>query len=223
MARPNDRLFFAITAGVGALLLLGAILPTFVVGLDAAVGAGNDQRAYNFNRTLRAITYAEPGSLAFPLGGAMLLLTGLVGVARPRSWLIFVVAAAMTVLFIHTVRTTDYVRDGDEVGVYLCEQPKLDNCIGFLAPAVADLRADILRLPIAREREFLAPGRNDFRTGGRLGWMMIGWAIAVFSFVAWFRAAFLVTNQMLPSLLFVVAIGLFVLGYFFVKAVAGLE
>jgi hypothetical protein len=223
MARPNDRVFFALAAAAGALIILGSILPTFVVGLDAAVGAGDAQRAYNFSRTLRSIAYPEPGSLAFPLAGAILGLMGLLGGRQPRAWMIPLVAAVMTLLFVHAVRATDYIRDGDEVGVYTCDQPQLEDCIGFLAPAVRDLRADILRKPIAREREFHGPERNDFRTSGRIGWTLMGWTVAVFSFVAWFRTAFLITRRTWASLLVVTAVGLFVLAYLVLKILENLE
>jgi hypothetical protein len=225
MTRPNDRVFFAFAAAAGALILVASALPTFVIGLDAAVGAGDDQRAFSFNRTLRALTYAEPGSLAFPVGGALLGLLGLFGFRQPRTWAIVVVAALITALFVHNLRARDYVWGGEEVGVGVstCEQPRLEDCIGFLAPAVRDLRADILKKPIAREREFYGPETNEFRTHGRIGWTLIGWAIAVFSFVAWFRTAFLVTGRTVPSLLMVAAIGLILLAYLFLKVVENLE
>jgi hypothetical protein len=223
VARPNDRVFFALAAAAGVLLILGSILPTFIVGLDAAVGAGDDQQAYHFNRTLHAVTYVEPGSLAFPLGGAILVATGILGLRQPRLWGIGLVAALMTALFVHALRAGDYFGGWDESGVHMCEQRRLEDCIGFLAPAVQDLRADILRKPIAREREFYGPAPEDFRAGGRVGWTVIGWTIAVFSFVAWFRAVFLLTRRTLASLLVVTAIGLIVLAYLFLKALENLE
>lgn len=223
MARPNDRVFFALAAAAGCVLILGAALPTFRVGLDAAVGAGDDQDAYHFNRTLHALTYLEPGSLAFPVGGAFLVLAGLLGLRQPRVWLIVFVAAVTSGLFVHALRTTDYVREWDPVGVYSCEQQRLEDCIGFLAPAVEDLRADILRMPIAREREFYGPEEYEYRTGGRIGWTLTGWTIAVFSFVAWFRAVFLLTRRTWASLLVVAAIGLFVLAYLVFKVLESLE
>ena len=220
---PSDRVFFTFAALAGGLLIVGSILPTFIVGLDAAVGAGDDQQAYHFNRTLHAVMYLEPGSLAFPLGGAILVATGVLGLRQPRLWGIVLVAALMTALFVHALRAGDYFRGWDEFGVYTCEQRRLEDCIGFLAPAVQDLRADILRKPIAREREFYGPEPEEFRAAGRVGWTVIGWTIAVFSFVAWFRAVFLLTRRTWASLLAVAAIGLFVLAYLLLKLLENLE
>ena len=217
MARLNDRVFFASSAVAGGLVLLGCVLPTWTVGLDAAVGAGEEQRAYNFDRDLHAITYGEPGSLVFPLGGIALGALGIVGLARPHRWVVFAVAGVATVLSVQAIRTTDYLRGGDEPGVYTCEAERLDDCVGFLAPAVRDLRAEILRKPIAQEPEFLGSGERSYRSGGRSGWTLMGWTIAVFSFVAWFRAALAMTGRVGVAFAVVGVIGLVVLLYLFAK------
>lgn len=217
MARLNDRVFFALAALAGALVLLASTLPTWRVGLDAAVGAGEAQQSYNFNRDLRPIAYHEAGSLVFPVTGAALGLLGLIGLLRPSMWGVLAVAGVTTVLFVQSLRTIGYFHDPGGTGTHSCEEARLEGCIGFLAPAVRDLRADILRKPIAREPEFLGPGESSYRSSGRSGWTLMGWTIAVFSFVAWFRAALAVTGRVGVAFAVIGVIGLVVLLYLFAK------
>jgi hypothetical protein len=82
MPRPSDRVFFAVTAIAGLLVLAACLLPAFELYLYATVGAGNDQRVYDFHRDLRFATYYEAGALVFPLTGIVLLATGVAGVLR---------------------------------------------------------------------------------------------------------------------------------------------
>jgi hypothetical protein len=217
MVRPNDKVFFALAALAGALVLLASTLSTWWVGLDAAVGAGEAQQSYNFNRDLRPIAYHELGSLIFPVGGVTLGLLGLTGLLRPSKSAVLAVAGVTTILFVQSLRTMGYFHDAGGIGVHSCEEPRLEGCIGFLAPAVRDLRADILRKPIAQDPEFLGPGKNSYRSGSRNGWTLMGWTIAVFSFVAWYRAALAVTGRVRVAFAVVGVIGLVVLLYLFAK------
>ena len=209
MAKPNDRVFFAFCAAAGALILLGSALPTFELYLDASIGGGDSQRSFDYHRDLRLLTYAEPGGLVFPLSGAALLAAGIAGALRPRGWLV-VAAAALTVpVFVQTVKTVDYAKSPGDVGVYACEQPELETCVGYLAPAVRDFRADILRKPEARNPEYLGPERSYYNIQHLTGWWLVGWSAALFSLVAWFRAMlFVVPKLRYAALLY---IGLLVL------------
>ena len=196
MAKPYDRVFFAFCAAAGALILLGSALPTFELYLSAAIGAGDAQRSFGYHRDLDLLTYAEPGALVFPLSGAAFLAIGIAGALRPRVWLI-VAAAVLTVpVFVQTVRTVDYAQSPGDIGVYGCEQPELKSCVGYLAPAVRDFRADILRKPEARDPEYLGPEPSDYNIKQLTGWRLVGWTVALFSFVAWFRAILLVVPKL---------------------------
>ncbi len=158
VAKRNDRVFFAFCAAAGALILLGSALPTFELYLDASIGGGDSQRVFEYHRDLHLLTYAEPGGLVFPLSGAALLVIGIAGALRPRGWLV-VAAAVLTVpVFVQTVKTVDYAQSPGDGGVYGCEQPELEACVGYLAPAVRDFRADILRKPEARRPRVPRPG-----------------------------------------------------------------
>jgi hypothetical protein len=196
MAKPSDRVFFGFCAAAGGLILLGSALPTFELYLSAAIGAGDAQRSFGYHRDFDLLTYAEPGALVFPLSGAAFLAIGIAGALRPRVWLI-VAAAVLTVpVFVQTVRTVDYARSPGDIGVYACEQPELENCVGYLAPAVRDFRADILRKPEARNPEYLGPEPSEYNIKQLTGWRLVGWTVALFSFVAWFRAILLVVPKL---------------------------
>ena len=194
MAKPNDRIFFVFCAAAGALILLGSALPTFKLYLDASIGAGDSQRVFKYCRDLHLLTYAEPGGLVFPLSGLALLAAGIAGALRPRRWLV-VAAAVLTVpVFVQAVKTVDYAKSPDG-GVYACEQPELERCVGYLAPAVGDFRADILRKPEARHADYLGPERSSYSIEPLTGWRIVGWSVVLFSLVAWLRAMLLVVPK----------------------------
>jgi hypothetical protein len=216
VAKPNDRVFFAFCAAAGALILLGSALPTFELYLFAVIGGGDSQRSFDYYRDLDLLTYAEPGGLVFPLSGAALLAGGVAGALRPREWLV-VAAAVLTVpIFVQTVKTVDYAQS-PEGGVHSCEEPELETCVGYLAPAVRDFRADILRKPEARNRDYVGPGRSEFSIEHLTGWRIVGWSAALFSLVAWFRAMLLVVpKQRYAALLYaglLVLIAIVVVGW----------
>jgi hypothetical protein len=190
MARPNDRVFFALTAVAGASILVGCVLPTFELYLFATVGGGDDQQSYDFYRELRFATYPEPGALVFPLAGLAFLAIGILGLLKQGTLLIAVVAAVTVPAFVQTIRTID-INQTAEGGVLSCEKPRLEDCVHYLAPAVRDLRADILRRPIARHPDFLGPSPEYFSIRRLGGWQLIAWTIGAFSLFAWFRAALL--------------------------------
>lgn len=191
MAWPNDGVFFALTAAAGALILVGCTLPAFELYLFATVGGGDDQQGYDFYRDLRLATYPEPGAVLFTLAGLAFFATGILGLLKRRAWLIVVVVALTVPAVVQTIRTIDIQTAAEEGGVSSCEKPRLEDCVYYLAPAVRDLRADILRRPIARHPDFLGPSPDYFSVRRLSGWQLIGWTVGVFSLFAWFRAALL--------------------------------
>ena len=191
MPKPNDRVFFAFAAAAGALILVGCAFPAFELYLYATVGGGDDQQSYDFYREVRFATYFEPGALVFPLAGLSFLATGILGLLKPQTLLIVAVAAVTVPAFIQTIKTIDITPSQEDGGVYACDEPRLEDCIHYFAPAVRDFRADILRRRIAREPEFEGPSPSYFDVRRLGGWQLIGWTIGVFSLVAWFRAVLL--------------------------------
>ena len=67
--------------------------------------------------------------------------------------------------------------------------------MGYLAPAVRDFRADILRKPEARDPDYLGPEPSYYSIEQLTGWRLVGWSVALFSLVAWFRAMLLVVPK----------------------------
>jgi hypothetical protein len=175
--KPSDRTFFAICGVAGALILLGCALPTFRLHLDAAVGAGESQQVFDYYRDLHLATYGEPGARVFMLAGIAFLAAGVLGTRRPAWWLVVAVAAVSLTAFVQTVRTVDYAE-------------RSSKSVGYLAPALEDFRAEVLRKPEARLPEYYGPGRGSIRK--LAGWKLVGWSVAILSLVAWFRTLLLV-------------------------------
>jgi hypothetical protein len=48
-------------------------------------------------------------------------------------------------------------------------------CVGYLAPAVRDFRADILRKPEARHPDYNGPLRSYYSIEHLTGWRLVGW------------------------------------------------
>ena len=209
MARPNDRIFFALCAGAGLLILFGCMLPAFELRLDASVGGGDAQRVYDYSRELRLLTYAEPGGLVFPSVAVALLAIGIAGAVRPSTWLV-VAAVALTVpLFVQTVRTLDFADQG------ACDEPPPESCVGYLAPAARDFREDVTRRPESRLPGYNPPvGLPGIRRLG--GWGLIAWTATLISLVAWFRAIVIVAPR--PRVAFPLYAGLLLVVFVVVVA-----
>jgi hypothetical protein len=181
MTRPNDRVFFVLCALAGLVILLGCALPTFEFSLSASVGAGDEQRVYDYRRDLRLLTYREPGGLVFPLVGAALFAIGVAGAVRPRTWVVVAAVTLTLPAFVQMVRTVDYTDSS------ACDEARLEDCIGYLAPAVQEFREDVTHKPESRLPGYNPPlGRAGIRGLG--GWQLVAWASTLISLVAWFRA-----------------------------------
>lgn len=198
VAQLRDRVFFGLCAVAGALILVGSILPAFELYLNASIGTGEAQRFLEYERELRLVTYLEPNTLLFPLVGAAFVVLGVAGTVMPRSWMA-VTALLLTIpAYVQWVRVWDYADASDRPGIYHCDkperEPELEGCIAFLAPAVRDFRADVLRRPEAREPGYQGPTRYDYSVEPLDGWRLVAWTVLAISLVIWFRAI-LVTVQ----------------------------
>jgi hypothetical protein len=217
----EDRRFWLVCLAAGLVILAGCLLPTIEVGQEAFIGAGETQRGFDYDRTVRFATYFEPGSMLFVLGG--IGLVGLAVVALVRgSRAIFVLAAALVSLafVVEAVRIGDELR-WEERGVYAC-QTELEDCVPFIAPAVRDLQAEILRRPEAHDREFELLDRNGYRSRGKGGWWVIVWTTVVIAGVTAFRAFNLVLRPLWAGVA-VAACALVGLVILVLKSLEGLE
>jgi hypothetical protein len=200
-----DRRFWIVCALGGTLLLVGSVLPTIEVGQGAYVGAGDSQQSFDYNRTLRFVTYIQPGSLLFGLGGLALVALSIAGFVRGTRAALVLAAAALSIAFVvEAVRISDELRWSDSTGVFTCEEP-LERCRPFIAPAIRDLQADIRRRAEAREAEFaLLGGRNGYRARGKVGWQLILWTSVLLAAVTLYRAFLLVLRPVWAGLALVV-------------------
>jgi hypothetical protein len=188
VAQLGDRVFFGLCALAGVLILVGSLLPAFELYLNASTGTGEAQRFLEYERELRLVTYLESDTLLFPLVGAAFVVLGAAGTVMPRSWMA-VTALLLTIpAYVQWVRVWDYADASHRPGIYLCDEPELEGCIAFFAPAVREFRADVLRRPEAREPGYEGPTRYDFSVEPLSGWRLVAWTVLTISLVVWFRA-----------------------------------
>jgi hypothetical protein len=186
-AGAEDRRFWLACAAAGVVLLLGCALPTIEVGQGAFIGAGDEQRGFDYDRSVRFATYREPGSMLFLLGAIGLILLAAVALVRGSRALLIVAVAVLSFAFVvEAARIDDELRWSDS-GVYACGD-RLEDCVPFVAPAVRDLQADILERPEAAEAEFELLDRNGYRARGKVGWELIVWTSVTLALVTAFRA-----------------------------------
>src|SRR5262245_1771390 len=218
-ARREHRWFWLVCLVGGAVVLIGCVLPTIEVGQDVVIGAGDTQRGFDYDRTIRLLTYAEPGAVLFVLGGISLIGIAAAALARGSSAVLVIAAAVVSfALVVEVARVSDQLR-WTSSGVYVCEEA-LEDCAPFVAPAVRDLQDDIAERPEAADPEFDL-SRDGYRARGRAGWRLIAWASVVLALLTAFGAFRLVLRPVWAGVAVALgaAIFLFVL---FVKALEDL-
>ena len=176
-------------------MLLGCAMPTIEIGQGAIIGAGDTQRGFDYDRSIRFAAYSEPPALLFVLGGIALVVLAVFGLVRGSGAVLILAAAVLSFAFV-----VEVVRIGDQLrwtsGVYSCQELRLEECAPFVAPAVRDLQADILERPEAGDPEFELLAREGYRARGKLGWSLIAWASAIIALVTAFRAFRLVLRPL---------------------------
>ena len=190
-ARKEDRWFWIACLAGGVLVLAGCALPTIEIGQGAFIGAGDTQRGFDYERTIRLLAYVEPGSVLFVLGGLAVVGLSVVGLVRGTSTVSVVAVAVISlVLLVQVVRVSDELR-WQSRSVFACER-RLERCVPFLAPAIRDLQQDIRSRPEARAPEFELLDSEGYRARGKTGWKLVLWSSAALALVTAFRALRLV-------------------------------
>ena len=210
VAQLGDRVFFGLCALAGALILVGSILPAFELYLNASTGSGEAEHLLEYERELRLLTYVEPDTLLFPLVGAAFVILGAAGTLRPRKWMIVVALLLTMPAYVQWVRVWDYADGSPRPGIYGCDEPELEGCIAFFAPAVREFRSDLLRRPEAREPSYQGPTRYHFSVEPLGGWQLVAWSVLAISLVVWFRAILLAVPRPWLAVLFFLALVLLV-------------
>lgn len=207
VAQLGDRVFFGLCALAGVLILVGSVLHGFELYLNASIGTGEAYRSFEYERELRLVTYLEPQTLLFPLLGAAFVILGAAGVLMPRRWMIVIALLLSMPAYVQAVRAWDYADAAERPGIYLCDEPELERCIAFFAPAVREFRADVLRKPEAREPSYEGPTRYEYSVEPLGGWRLVGWTVLALSLVVWFRAILLaIRRPWLAALVFLVVV-----------------
>jgi hypothetical protein len=222
-ARRKDRRFWLVCLAAGVLILVGSLLPTIEVGQGAFIGAGDTQRSFDYDRSIRFATYSEPGAIMFVLGAIGLMLIAAAALIR-GSTAVLVLAAALVsfALVVEAARIGDQLRWATGGGVYSCNEQRLEECAPFVAPAVRDLQADIAGRSEASDPEFELLARVGYRARGKLGWTLIAWTSAVIALVTAYRAFLLVLRPVWAGV--AVTIGALVfLAVLLLKSLEGLE
>ena len=128
-ARRGDRWVWLACLTAGVLVLIGCALPTVAVGQDAIIGAGDTQRGFEYDRSVRFATYLEPGAMLFVVGAAALVLLAVIALARGSTPVLVVAAAVLSLaLVIEVVRVADEL-DWPDGRVSSCEKRRLEDCI----------------------------------------------------------------------------------------------
>ncbi len=222
VTRSADRGFWLACAAGALLVLVGCSLATIEIGQGALIGADETQRSFDYDRTIQLATYVRPGSLLFLLGAIALATVSFAAMRRGSRPLFVLVAAAISIAFlVETIRIGDELR-WSESGVYSCDEGSLERCAPFIAPAVRDLQAEILRCPEARESGFELLAREGYRARGKLGWSLVLWATFALALVTAFRAFMLVLRPLWAGVAVAVC-GLAVLAYLLLNALSNLE
>jgi len=221
-ARRGDRWVWLACLAAGVLVLIGCALPTVEVGQDAIIGAGDTQRGFEYDRSVRFATYLEPGAMLFVVGAAALVLLAVIALARGSTPVLVVAAAVLSLaLVIEVVRVADEL-DWPDGGVYSCEKRRLEDCVPILAPAVRDLQAEIGRRPEAAEPGFELLAQDGYRARGKGGWSLIVWACVGAVLVTAFAAFRLVLRPVWAGVA-VAAGALVFLAVLFLRALQNLE
>ena len=208
--RREDRRFWIVCFVGGVLLLIGCVLPTIEVGQDAIIGAGETQRGFDYDRTIRFLTYIEPGAMLFLLGGVSLIVIAVAAFVRGSNAVLVIAAAVLSfALVVETARIADQLR-WTSSGVYACEEP-LEDCAPFVAPAARDLQDDIAERPEAADPEFELLAGEGYRARGKVGWRLLAWTSVLLSLVTAHRTARLVLRPVWAGLVVAIAALIFLL------------
>jgi hypothetical protein len=220
--RREDRRFWLACLAAGVLVLVGCVLPTIEVGQGAFIGAGDTQRSFDYDRSVRFATYSEPGAILFVLGGIALIALAAAALVRGSTPVLVLTAAVLSFAFV-----LEAARIGDELrwvssGVYSCEEGRLEDCAPFVAVAVRELQADIQEQPEAADPEFELLAGEGYRARGKVGWWLIVWASVVLALLTAFRAFRLVLRPVWAGV--AVTIGALVfLAVLLLRSLEGLE
>jgi hypothetical protein len=206
----EDGWFWSLSLAAGGLLALGCLLPGAEVAISAYVGAGDTQRGYDFARTLRLGTYVKPESLAIVVAAPALIVASVFGLARgTRIWIVLPLTLLAVAGLFQAGAIADKLYWAEGSGTVRSCDTTLEQCAGgFLAPAVRDLQADVLRRRIARHPEFGFTDREGYRARQRSGFKLVVWTLIGMSLAGGYRTfRFVIPSRFVAAMLVVLIAG----------------
>jgi hypothetical protein len=181
----------------GAALLAALALPGIEIAVSGAIGAGAEQRSYEFTRTLRLGGQIRLESLAIVLSGSVAILAGLAGLGRRHTRVAavaLVVVATLALVQAFAISTQLYTG----AGMRTCPAP-LESCAGsVLAPPVRELQADVLAHPPGSGFELTA--REGYAAAPLAGFKLVELVVCALAVLGWYACARLVTRSRLRAL-----------------------
>ena len=159
--------------GIAALAAAVACLrPMFEIGIGAYIGAGNEQRGFDYDRRLTPLTDLRPWSLVMLAAALVLLVTSVTALIWGNRPILVLLACAVAVLSLRAVLDVDdrlgWPGSGGVIGY---EEP---NGGPLLQPGIDALKADANRSPEAGEPGWtLLGGEHGYRARGLDGWWLL--------------------------------------------------
>jgi hypothetical protein len=193
----------------------------FEIGIGAYIGAGNEQRGFDYDRELTPVTDLRPWSLLMLAAALVLLATSVTALIWGNRPILVLLACAVALFSLRAVLDVDdRLGWGESGGVVGYEEPHGGP---LLQPAIDELKADARRSPEAAEPGWtLLGGEHGYRARGLDAWWLLLRLTIVVSILTSFRVSRLFLRPW-PAVA-VTAVGTFaVLVWIVVRALSGLE
>ena len=186
--RAHHALSWAAIGLAAAALVVACFITGFEFRIEASIGAGDTQRAFDYVRTTSIVRASDIGKLV--LGAGLLLVAAAVtGVAiGSRRWLVvgsFVVAVAL-LLLVFDMEDNDRLMWPGSGGVIGYESP---NGGPLLQPTLDDLKAEARSSPEAREPGWSLGGEDYYAGRGLGGWQLFIWSALLLGWLTGYRLA----------------------------------
>ncbi len=208
--------------GLAALVAaVTCIRPMFEIGIGAYIGAGNEQRGFDYDRQLTPLTDLRPWSLLMFAAALVLLVTSATALIWGNRPILVFLACAVALLSLRAVLDVDdrlgWPGSGGVIGH---EEP---NGGPLLQPAIDELKADARRSPEANEPGWtLLGGEHGYRARGLDGWWLLLRLTVVVSILTAFRVSRLFLRPW-PAVV-LTAVGTFVVfAWILLQGLSGLE
>jgi hypothetical protein len=219
--RAHHALSWAAIGLAAIAAAVACLLPAFEVRLEASIGAGDTQRAFDYVRTVSIVGGSDFGLLV--LAAALFLVAAAVtGIAiASRPWLVvasFVVAVAL-LLLIFDVEDNDRLRWPGRAGVIGYESP---NGGLLLQPTLDDLKAEARSSPEAHEPGWELSGEDYYAAQGVEGWQLFLWSALLLGWLTAYRLARLHFRPW-ASVWIVIGSSAAIFAWIFIRALGNLE